>query len=498
MSPSDAHSALLAHHRRIAALEDASGVLSWDQETMMPPAGGAQRAESRAALAAVIHGLRTDPRIPDWIAQAEAAPDLPEDARADLREAAREHARAVRVPESLAESLAREAATAHQVWAQARAANDFAAFAPALARVIELRRQEAACVAEPGQDPYDALLEDFEPGARVAELAPVFDRLREGLTSLLDRIRGADQPGLPRLSGDFPAEAQLALSRELATACGYDWTAGRLDLAVHPFSSGSGGDVRITTRMSPGDPSECVYSTLHETGHALYEQGIAPALRGRPAGAHASMGVHESQSRLWENHVGRSAAFAPFLLARMRAGLGDVGLHVPEALFAAVNRVEDGFIRTAADEAQYDLHILMRTDLERALLSGALRAEDLEAAWADRFEADFGRRPPDAARGCLQDVHWSEGLFGYFPTYTLGNLNAAALAQALRRDLPDLDDRLSAGDLLPIRDWLRAHIHRHGRIRPARELMARVTGGEVDEKPLLAHLEAKFGALYGL
>ena len=496
MTPQDAHAALLTHLRRIAALEEASGLLSWDQETMMPPKAGPQRAEQRGALAAVLHGLRTDPRIPDWIGTASGA-DWPADVEADLREAARDHARNARVPERLAEALARRTAAAHQDWAAARAARDFSAFAPALAEVVALRREEAQALADPGEDPYDALLNDYEPGARAADLEPVFARLREGLTGLLDRIRGASAR-VPHLSGAFPEAAQMALARDLVTACGYDWAAGRLDKAVHPFSSGSGFDVRITTRTDADDPADCAFATLHETGHALYEQGIAPALHGRPAGRHASMGVHESQSRFWENHVGRSRAFAPWLLERMETAFGPVGVATPDDLFAAVNRVAPGFIRTAADEAQYDLHILMRFDLERALISGDLAPADLELAWADRFEADFGRRPRHAAEGCLQDVHWSEGLIGYFPTYTLGNLNAAALAAALRRDLPDTDAALAAGDLSAPLGWMRDKVHRHGRVMPATELMTMACGGPVDERPLLAHLEAKFGAIYGL
>lgn len=496
MTPRDAYAALREHTARISALEDAAAILSWDQEAMMPPRGAAQRAESRGALAALTQDLRADPRIEGWIADAGAADDWPDDIRADLRDAARSHARATRLPSGLAEAIARETAAAHHLWAEARAARDFPRFAPALIRVLALRREEAAAIATDGQTPYDALLSDYEPGARVADLTPVFARLRAGLTEVLDRIRGASvRP--PKLSGAFPEAAQMALARELAGDCGYDWSAGRLDRAVHPFSSGSGADVRITTRVDPGDPTECIFATLHETGHALYEQGIAPALRGRPSGQWASMGVHESQSRFWENHIGRSEAFAPWLLHRMKIAFGEIGVKKPGALFAAVNRVDPGFIRTAADEAQYDLHILMRFDLERALLSGDLPPADLETAWADRFEADFGRRPRHAAEGCLQDVHWSEGLIGYFPTYTLGNLNAAALAVAMRRDLPDLNAAVSAGDLSAPLGWLRDNVHRHGRVMEAPALMAQACGGPVDEKPLLAHLNAKFGAIYG-
>jgi len=495
MTPADAYAALLAHHRRIAALEDASSILMWDQETCMPPAGGGQRAESRGALAAVLHGLRTDRRLPEWIDAAQDA-DLDAAGRADLREAARMHALSTRVPGALAEALAREASATHQVWAQAKAARDPAAFLPALDRMVSLRRQEAQALSGGEGDPYDALLDQYEPGASAAALGETFARLRTGLTALLDRIAGA--PAAPVTRGRFAQEAQLALARAAAEACGYDWNAGRLDLAVHPFSSGGGRDVRITTRVSEDDPMECLYSTLHETGHALYELGVAEALLGRPAGGHASMGVHESQSRLWENHVGRSAAAAPAVFRMVEAHLGDMGLAGPEAFHAASNAVEPGFIRTAADEAQYDLHILMRFDMERALLSGDLPAADLPQAWDDRFEADFGRRPAHAAEGCLQDVHWSEGLIGYFPTYTLGNMGAAALMARLREDEPSIDDSLSAGDFRPVLDWLRPRVHAPGRVKPVADLWRDAVGAVPDEKPLLAHLNAKFDALAGM
>ncbi|MEM6742587.1 MAG: carboxypeptidase M32 [Pseudomonadota bacterium] len=496
MTPNDAYAALLSHHARIAALSDASAILSWDQETNMPPAGSAQRAASRGALAGALHALRTDPRIGDWLAAAEDA-DLDEAGRADLREAARSHAQASRVPADLAEALARDASATHHLWAEARAANDPAPFLPALARMIDLRGQEAQALSGGEGDPYDALLDQYEPGASAAEIDAVFARLRAGLVALLDRLLGA--PAAPsRASGRFPADAQLSLARAAATACGYDWSAGRLDLAVHPFSSGAGRDVRITTRVDEADPMECLFATLHETGHALYELGVAPEMLARPAGGHASMGVHESQSRLWENHVGRSAAAAPFLHALAAEHLGDTGLATPEAFHAASNALEPGFIRTAADEAQYDLHILMRFDLERALLSGDLPPEDLPVAWDDRFEADFGRRPPSAALGCLQDVHWSEGLIGYFPTYTLGNMGAAALMARLRKDEPSLDAALAAGDFSPVLDWLRPRIHAPGRIKPVPDLWRSVLGQVPDETPLLAHLTSKFEPLHGL
>ena len=279
---------------------------------------------------------------------------------------------------------------------------------------------------------------------------------------------------------------------------GYDWEAGRLDLAVHPSSSGSGGDVRITTRVNEADPRECIYSTIHEVGHAVYEQGLDPALALLPAGSSASMGVHESQSRLFENQLGRSRAFCRWLWPAMREAFGDLGVDGPEGLYRAVNAVETGFIRTEADEVHYNLHVMMRFDLERAMIAGDLAVGDLEAAWNARFAADFGRTVPDARRGVLQDVHWSVGLFGYFPTYTLGNIYAAELHAALRRDVGAVDALLAAGELAPILDWLRTHIHRRGRLLAPRALVAAACGREPDAATLLGELEAKYGALYGL
>jgi len=490
MTPDAALDALLAHHRKIDAMEGVLGLLAWDQETQMPPKGAAQRAEQRGAVAGALHALRTDPRIGDWLADAEAG-GHPAPVRADLAEARRGWERAAKAPEALAVALARETSAAHVIWAAAKAAGDPAAFVPALGGVLTLRREEAAAVAE-GTDlsPYDALLQDYEPGARAEALAPMFARLREGVVDLLGRCEGARRA--PGLIGDFPAPSQMALARRLATVCGYDWEAGRLDLAVHPFCAGSFGDVRISSRVADADPLENAYAVMHETGHALYEQGLPEDLRGRPTGTHASMGLHESQSRFWENHVGRSRPAAPWMLGELRAAFGAIGIDDPEALFRAVNRVEDGFVRTAADELQYDLHILMRFDLERALVAGDLAPEDLEGAWNDRFEADFGRRPPHPGLGWLQDVHWSEGLIGYFPTYTLGNVAAAALAAAMRRDLPEVEAGWSEGDFAPALGWMREKVHARARSVPAGEILSDACGGPVDEGPLLAHLEAKF------
>ncbi len=491
-----AYAELTRHLRRIAALDQVAGLLNWDQETQMPPKGAAQRAEQAAAVAAAHHIAATDPRIPDWIAAAGAQDDA---GRVNLAEAARLHHRATRVPERLATELAAAAVEGQTAWEAARAANDAAGFAPVLDRIVALKRAEADCLAGPGRSGYDALLDDFEPGATAAGLEVLFGRLRPGLAALRARIAEA-APRMPAaaFAGTFPQDRQLALARRVAGTFGYDWDAGRLDLAVHPSSNGDGGDVRITTRVDADDPRECIFATVHETGHAVYAQGLEPAQAMLPAGMHASMGVHESQSRLFENQLARSRAFCDWLWPAVTDAFGATGLDGADALYRAVNHVETGFIRTDADEVHYNLHVMLRFDLERALIDGTLAPADLEAAWNARFLADFGRTVPDPRRGVLQDVHWSVGLFGYFPTYTLGNVYAAELHAALRRDLPDLDALLAAGELAPVRAWLGPRIHRRGRLLAPHALIAEAIGHEPDAATLVGALEAKYGELYGL
>jgi carboxypeptidase Taq len=487
-----AYDALPEHLRRITALDQVANLLYWDQETQMPPKGAAQRAEQAAAVAAAGHALATDPRIAEWVA---LAGTLDGAEAVNLSQAARLHARAVRVPARLAAELARVAVEAQTAWVAARDANAVDGFAPHLARMVALKRDEAACLAADGVSAYDALLDEYEPGMTAAELERLFGQLRPGLTELRARIAAAGRPA-PALAGRFPAEAQLALARRVAGVFGYDWAAGRLDLAVHPSSSGSGGDVRITTRIDEADPRDCLFATVHETGHAVYEQNLEPSQRLLPAGSHASMGVHESQSRLFENQLARSRAFCDWLHPAMRASFGDAGVPDPDALYRAVNAVETGFVRTDADEVHYNLHVMMRFDLERALVAGDLAVADLEPAWNQRFAADFGRAVPDARRGVLQDVHWSVGALGYFPTYTLGNIYAAELHAALRRDLPGLDAQLAAGDLAPVRDWLGPRIHRRGRMLAPRTLIAEACGRAPEAATLMSQLEAKYRALY--
>ncbi|MBF9047290.1 carboxypeptidase M32 [Rhodobacterales bacterium LSUCC0031] len=483
---------LLAFQRETEALSQIMGRLGWDQETMMPRGAALQRGEEMAALEGVLHARRTDPRVGAWLDSAEAT--SPAEA-AQLRLIAQSYRRACRVPGDLAAEIARVTSVAQGKWAAARKDDDLASFLPVLGQVIALRRTEAAALAEAG-DPYDALLEGYEPGITGAEIAALFDRMRPGLVDLRGRL--ADAPDAPVLSGHFPAQAQRDLAREVAEAFGYDLSRGRIDEAVHPFSSGSHNDVRITTRIDTSDPLGCIFSTIHEVGHAGYEQNIAQDYGLSILGQGVSMGVHESQSRIYENQLGRSPAFCQWLYGRMRDHFGPLSVTTPEDFARAVNRVAAGYIRTEADEVHYNLHIMLRFDLERALIRGDLVLGDLEAAWNDRFAADFGLAVDKPSNGVLQDVHWPVGLFGYFPTYSLGNVYAGCLYDAMRAGLPDLDDRLAGGDVAAALGWLRDNLQRHGGLRPPRETIAHATGATVSEGPLLGYLGAKYEALYGL
>ena len=487
-----AYDDLMTFQRDTEALGQVAGRLGWDQETMMPHGATAQRAEEHAAMAGVLHARRIDPRVGDWLAAAKPADDVQ---AAQLRHIQREYDRTMKVPADLAAALARTTSLAHRTWAQSREAEDVAGYLPILEEVIGLRQQEADALAQ-GGDRYDALLSDYEPGASGAEIAAMFDALRPGLVDLRAACLAAKAP--PQLTGTFDEAAQLELSQKLAIAFGYDLNKGRIDKAVHPFSSGSGIDVRITTRTSATDPFNCFYSTIHEVGHAGYEQNIDEAYLLTPLGRGVSMGVHESQSRIYENQIGRSRAFTGWLYGQMRDAFGDFGIATEEAFYGCVNRVSDGFIRTEADEVQYNLHVMLRFDLERALVAGDLAVGDLEAAWNDRFEADFGFAVDKPSNGVLQDVHWSEGLMGYFPTYSLGNVYAGCLHEAMRAAVPALDDDLARGDTSAALSWLRDNLQTHGGLYEPKEVITRAAGKTPSEAPLLAYLEEKFSGIYGL
>ena len=490
MTNNKAFADLMAFQRQTEVLAGVAGRLGWAQETMMPAGAAEQRGEEMAAMEGVLHARRTDPRIAGWLAEADPADDAGKRA---VQLIARSYARMTKVPSDLAQELARVTSTAQGVWA--RAEERVADFLPTLARVIALRRQEAECLAQ-GGDLYDALMDDYEPGATAATMGAMFDRMRPRLVALRGAVLEKAAPAA--VQGHFPQAGQLALSREVASAYGYDWNRGRIDLAVHPFSSGGGNDSRITTRVVESDPFNCIYSTIHEVGHSSYELNIDQAYLMTPLGAGVSMGVHESQSRIYENQIGRGRGLTEWLYGRMRDRFGDFGTPDAAAFYRAVNRVQPGFIRTEADEVHYNLHIMMRFDLERAFIRGDLLVGDLEAAWNDRFAADFGVAVDRPRHGMLQDVHWAVGLYGYFPTYTLGNVYAGCLYQALTAAVPDLEAQLARGETSAAVGWLKERLQRHGGLRGPRETIAAACGFEPSEGPLLSYLEQKFSALYAL
>ena len=495
MKPKSAYTALSKHFRDVTALGQISGLLSWDQETIMPSGSALQRSEWMSALEKLCHAQRTDPRIADWL-DAIDEDNLSSVEAANVRLISRQFERQSRVPSSLAAKIARVTSQAQGIWARARENDDFKVFQSVLSEVLDLRRQEAAVLAD-GDNLYDALLENYEPGMKEPELAVMLSGLRKGLIDL--RAKVADSGiEFPTLQGHFSREQQTLIARELATAFGYNWDRGRLDFSVHPFSSGSFNDVRITTRVSEKDPFNCFYSTIHEVGHATYEQGIDQSMGLTMLGRGVSMGVHESQSRILENQLGRSRAFTGFLFNRMRNVFGDFGIANADTFYRVVNKMDRGFIRTEADEIQYNLHVLLRFDLERQLIAGNLEVVDLEEAWNARFLSDFGYPVDKPSNGVLQDVHWSVGLFGYFPTYSLGNIYAGELYEKLLVDVPELHADLGLGDTRAALTWLRTNIHRHGSFYEPRDTIKRAVGHRPTSAPLLAYLKSKFGEIYKL
>ena len=503
MTPESAYADMRARSRERSLLASVSAVLGWDEQTYMPKHGATLRGDQLGLLAGLEHERATDPRLGELLALVErtdviADPTGPE--AANVREWRRAFDRQTKLPRDLVEALARATSAAQQAWVEARAAKNFAGFRPHLETIVGLKRREAECLAD-GGDLYDALLDAFEPGARSTDLASLFDDLRRDLVPLVDAIAGSPhRPDATILDRDYPVDRQRMFGEAVAAAVGFDFGRGRLDAAAHPFCSGFGpGDCRITTRFNPRDLTQSFFGILHEVGHGLYEQGLDPAHAGTPMGEAVSLGVHESQSRLWENLVGRSRPFWAYWLPMARRVFRDALAEVDaDAFYRAINAVKRSPIRVEADEVTYNLHIMVRFDLERALIAGDLTPADVPSAWNESYARDLGITPADDAEGCLQDIHWSAGLFGYFPTYTLGNVYAAQLHDAARRDLGDLDAAAARGDTGALLGWLRAKVHRQGQRLRAVDLVREATGSAPERGPLVAGLRSKYGEIYGL
>lgn len=486
--------------REVKTLSHVSALLSWDQEVMMPPQGADTRAEQLALLSRIAHDKFTSPEAAAAFGALEDTSGLSHPEQACVREARRSWERETRLSSEFVEELARTQSLSQTAWITARKNSDFAAFAPWLEKLLRLKREAAQLIA-PKVHPtelYDVMLDEYEPGARATELVPLFAQLEKALTPLVHAI--ASKPPTPRLQGEFPIEIQNRFGRKLAQAMGFSFDAGRMDVSTHPFCTSFGPrDVRITTRYDSRDFTGAIFGTLHETGHALYEQALPIEHLGTPLADAASMAIHESQSRLWENLVGRSRGFWQHFYPDFQHEIGPALQGVSlDTFYRGINRVEPTLIRTESDEVTYNLHIALRFDLERRLIAGDLSVSDLPAAWNSGMERLLGITPPDNARGVLQDVHWSMGAFGYFPTYTLGNLYSAQFLEAAHRALPELAAQISRGELQPLREWLRDQIHQYGmEFRPG-ELCSRVTGAPLSPQPFLNYLRTKFGAIYSL
>ena len=492
---------------RMHELSDLHGVINlaaWDREVYLPSKAAPARAQQLSTLHALHHERLVDPRLGDALAHAAGpgagAGSMTPDEQAMVRVLTRERERAVRVPARLVTALAAAQGEGIQAWREAREARSFARFQPALSALLALRREQADAQGHDGER-YDALLEGFEPGMRVQRLTPVLTALRDALIPMVGALASVRRPPPAFLDGRaYDTDRQWRFTMRLLEAVGFDLEAGRQDLSIHPFTNAlHAQDVRLTTRLDAKHPLSALFGTLHEAGHGLYEQGFAPEHQRTPLAAVPSMGLHESQSRLWENLVGRGRPFwvhhFPALKEAFPQALADVDL---EGFHAGINRVAPSLIRVEADEVTYNLHIVLRYELELALLRDELPVSELPSAWNERMRRYLGLTPPDDTQGVLQDIHWAWGEWGYFPTYALGNLYAASLHAAAQRALPELDAHLAKGDTSPLRGWLRAQLHSQGFRLPAEERVRAITGEGLTDRDFLQHLRAKYGALYGL
>ena len=481
---------------RVGVIQDlnrASGLLGWDQQTKMPPGGAGVRSEQLATLGRLAHEALTSDEIGELLAELaplEGSLDYDSDDAALIRLVRRDWEKARRVPAELEAEMSRAASLAMPVWVKARQESDFSQFLPALQKNVELRRRYVECF-DDYDEPYDVLLDDFEPGMKTAEVRAVFDRLKEEQVPLVAEIRQGGER--PVRGGPFPIERQKEFELKVIERFGYDPSEWRPDTAVHPFASSIAiSDIRLTTRYFE-DNLDGLFGTMHETGHGLYENGVARELERTPLAHGASLGFHESQSRLWENMVGRSLPFWRHVFPQLQSTFPEaVGGATIDDWYRSVNWVEPSLIRVEADEATYNLHIILRFELEQELLAGSIDLADLPEIWNGRMRDYLGVEPPNDAVGVLQDMHWAVGLIGYFSTYALGNVISGQLWEKVTAEIPDLHDQFERGEFGALAEWLRENLWRHGRKYMPRELIERITGGGLDPEPYLRYLRGKY------
>ncbi len=485
--------------QKAADLNNATAVLSWDQEVYMPPKGAYFRGRQIATLAGQAHELLTSNQLSNLLDELQKDEGLNDLQKANIQRSHEDLQKNKQLPPSFVEELSTLTSECYNAWIAARKKNDFNMFAPFLKKMVALNRKKASLFGYK-EHPYDALLDEYEPGATVAMLDRVFDGVKSELPPILKKITAATQVDDSCFGAYFPKDSQWNFSIEVLQAMGYDFEAGRQDYSEHPFTTSfSPADVRVTTRVSEHDFASLLWSTIHEGGHALYEQGLPESEYGLPLGAAASLGIHESQSRLWENCIGRGLHFwkhfYPILQARFPEQLSNVTL---EHFYRAANKVQPSLIRTEADEVTYHFHVLIRYEIEKALIESTLEVEDVRARWNELYQKYLGITPPDDKTGILQDIHWSHGSFGYFPTYTLGSFYAAQFFSKAQDSIPDLLQQIERGETTELLNWLRDGVHKHGRRYYSEELCERVTGSKLDTSHFLTYITEKYSKVYGV
>ncbi|MCU4751901.1 carboxypeptidase M32 [Halobacteria archaeon AArc-curdl1] len=485
---------------RITNVGNAAGVLRWDQEVIMPEGGTPARAKQLSTLSSLSHELLTEDRTGELLETLEGDEvSLSGDQKAVVREVRRQYDRATSVPQELVEEISETTSNAHPTWMEAREKDDFSIFEPTLEKLVELKKEYAAHI-DPDEDPYAVLFAEYEPYLDLETAESVLEELRDELVPLLEAIDESDADiETDAFAGTFDDDDQEALARDVLDSLGYDWERGRLDTAPHPFSSGTQFDARVTTRFDESDLLGSITSTIHEFGHANYTLGLPDEGYGTPLGEARDLTVHESQSRLWENHIGRSRPFWEHFLPIARERFPELENVTAEEAYQSANQVyDDNLIRVEADELTYHLHIVVRFEIERDLIAGDLDVADVPEAWNDKYEEYLGVRPETDAEGCLQDIHWSHGSFGYFPTYSLGSVLAAQLYAAAEAELGDLEERTRAGEFEDLNDWLREVIHAHGKRYTTPELVEHSTGEPYMAEYFIDYVTTKYGELYDL
>jgi carboxypeptidase Taq len=503
MNQQEALAELVPLLKRIHTLGTVAELLGWDEQVNLPPGAAEQRAGQHAVMAETVHAAASQRRIGELLQELERRRDaLEPDTGAIVRQARRDYDRATKLPPEFVREKAAQSSRGFHAWARAKAADDFPGFAPVLEKNLELARQEAVYL-ERGDAPYDYLLDQHDPGLSAATVDRLFGELKRDLVPLVRRITGSPVAARARAAAerlrDFAAEPQREFSCEVTGRLGFDYSRGRIDVSLHPFCSGTGNDVRMTTRFKEDKPLDALFSSIHETGHGLYEQGLDIEHLGTALGMHAGMAMHESQSRLWENQVGRSRAFWRFFEARWRELFPQQTTGVSsEELYLATNEVRPTLIRVESDEVTYNLHIVLRFEIEKRLFAGELAVKDLPQAWRAATRELFGLEPADDREGVLQDVHWSGGGFGYFPSYCLGNMIAAQLWYRVLELRPGLEEEFARGDFSWLLSWLRENVHQQARRFSALDLVRRITGVDLSPQPLVRYLTERYGALYAI